>query len=249
MHQHWLPSFVSMLVLVSACDSTEAAPTDTAPAPSSSAEPAPEPDTECRAGFVCDIQGVPFVQAALPSTDSWGPGQPEPPPGKTQATVTQPEPGKVCLSGRLELGWAWLTLAFADWQAATGWRGTLDATGLGIERIEFKLESPPQVGVEVQLVSAVPDCTQSPVDCQHWGFMLTTGTPPIVAIKETGVVSAPLSAFVRTSSTDPSWQFDASAFTTLQIGPGAGTATGDFDFCVSQLRFLDANGAEVLPLH
>ena len=239
-------SLLPVLSLLTACGSSHSTPTDAAPAPSSSTAP----DPACPKDLLCDLQGMPFVRAALASTDSSGaPGEAPPEPGQTQATVTQPEPGKVCMSGRVEAGWAWLTLVFAKW-GTSGFTNELDTTGLGIERFEFTLESLPQVGVNVQLVSGVPDCTSDPVACQHWGFLLNTGEPPSTFVtNQDGIVNAPIAAFVRSADTDSSWVFDPSALTTLQIGPGArGSVTGDLDFCVSHLRFLDAHGAEVLPL-
>src|SRR4029079_4560601 len=100
-------SLVSILSLLTACGSSDPIPGGTLPAPSSSAMPDPTstgtpappssgaPEAPCRAGFICDVQGMPFVRAALPSADSLGaPGDPPPGPGMTQVTIRQPEPGK-----------------------------------------------------------------------------------------------------------------------------------------------------------
>jgi hypothetical protein len=213
----------------------------------SSEGPSPESESEpCPTGFICDVDDLPGVRAVLPSTDSWVPGLDPPGPGRTTAVVRHPESGKVCMSGRLEAGWGFLTLVFAHFDE-TGVRSALDATALGISRIEFSLESPPQVGLYVQLVSAVPGCTGNPGECQHWGFYLSDGDPArLFVTTQPGIVEAPLADFVKTETADPSWEFDPAHLATLQIGAGPfGAVTGDYDFCLSGLRFLDADGAEV----
>ena len=237
-----LGSCFALLVVTASCSSEPDSPTP------SHDEPMTEP---CDASFVCGVEGVPFVKVLIPSTDAWDPSSAfpswQPPAGRTTATARSPEAGKVCMSGRVENGWAWLTLVFADFDAS-GWHDTLDATGLGIERIEFVVESPPALGISAQLVSGVPDCTENPGACQHWGFYLSGGNPPAPLVwRETQLVSASLAEFIRGSSIDPSWTFDPAHLTTLQIGPGFHGGTGDYDFCVSDLRFLDASGKAVLP--
>jgi hypothetical protein len=206
----------------------------------------PPPTSTCPTGLICEPDGLPFVRVVLPSTNSWNPRQEAPGPGETTAVVTHPESGKVCMSGRLEAGWGYITLAFAVFDE-TGLHDALDATALGIDRIDFLLESPPEFGLYVQLVSAVPGCTSSPVECQHWGFYLSDGDPGrLFVTTESGVVRARLTDFVKTQTAEASWEFDPAHLATLQIGAGAfGSLTGDYDFCISGLRFLDADGAEV----
>jgi hypothetical protein len=150
------------------------------------------------------------------------------------------------MSGRLEAGWGFLTLVFARFDEA-GVHDALDATALGISRVEFLLESPPQMGLYVQLVSAVPGCTGNPVECQHWGFYLSDGDPGSLFVATApGIVQARLADFVKTATAGASWEFDPAHLSTLQIGAGAfGSVTGDYDFCISGLRFLDADGAEI----
>jgi hypothetical protein len=70
----------------------------------------------------------------------------------------------------------------------------------------------------------------------------------IFLTNQPGVVRAPFADFVKTANAEASWEFDPNHLSTLQIGPGAiGDVTGDYDFCVKNLRFLDAEGNEVLP--
>lgn len=204
---------------------------------------------DCLEAFLCGVEDVPFVETAIPASDSWeGPGD-VPGPGETTATVTQPEPGRLCLSGRLEDGWALLTLVFSPWDPAAGWTAPLDAVARGITSFEFTLDTPPQTGVYVQLVSAVPDCTTTPGDCQHWGFFLhdTSLAPERPFVTNQGrTVHAELSDFRRMDYIDSTWEFDPSRFSTLQIGPGAlASTTGDYSFCIRDLRFLNADGEPV----
>jgi hypothetical protein len=202
----------------------------------------------CRDGMICDPPGMPFVRSAFNNTDASGPGQPQPGPGESSGTLTQPQPGKLCAAGHLVDGWAWLTFGFASFRDGN-LHDPLDATALGIERIEFTIDTPPQNGVYVQLVSLVPNCTLGPVKCQHWGFFLNSGNPPTpFRTNQNRVVTARLSEFLPGPTADPSWTFDPSHLSALAIGPGAlASITADYAFCVSNLRFLDAAGNEVVP--
>ena len=241
MEKQLFAALVASLGFATACGSSRA--------PHSGDEPSPSVAPECVAGFVCGVKGLPFVKAALPSTDAWGPGEPAPGPGETTATVTQPESGELCMAGHLEQGWGYLTLLFGSIDSNGWWYDTLDATALGIASIEFALDSPPEDGLAVQLVSAVPGCKLSPLECQHWGFFLNEGDPPVPFVtNQATVVHAPVAGFVREPYVDPSWEFDPSHLTTLQIGAGAFDAvSGDYDFCVHDLTFLNADGVAVLP--
>jgi hypothetical protein len=153
------------------------------------------------------------------------------------------------MAGRLEGGWAFLGMLLAGWDDGVGWVNPLDATARGITALEFALETPPAVGVAVQLVSAVPGCASHPGECQHWGFFLNNTDPPPETpylTNQEKVVRAPLADFRRADHIDPTWEFDPTRFTALQIGPGAlGSATGDYSFCIRDLKFLDAAGVPV----
>ncbi len=238
--------FVSLFALGSlaaACGADGAATPD--PTSAEATDPS-SPDLECPANQVCPPQGMPFVQVALADTDAANPDLPQ--PGETSAIISNPEPGTACISGRLEDGWAFLTLGVARWDGAN-LRDPLDAAGLGIESIQFTLTTPPSSGVYVQLTSLVPDCDLGPIECQHWGFFLERDAfqTPLLE-NQPGTVTARIANFVRADYIDPAWQFDPSRLSTLQIGPGAlRSVTGDYDYCVSDLKFLDAAGNEVVP--
>ncbi len=244
--------FVSLLTLgslVTACGADDGTTPGAAPVPvpTTTATTEPKvPEPECPASQVCAPPGMPFVRVVLADSDAADPERPQ--PGETTAVLSNPEAGKICMSGRLQDGYAFLTLGFARWDGMN-LRDPLDAAGLGIARIQFMLSSPPQTGVYVQLASLVPDCDRGPLECQHWGFFLnsnTSRTPWLTNQSQT--VNAPLADFVRAAHIDSTWQFDPSRLSTLQIGPGAfGSVTGDYSYCVSNLKFLDAAGNEVLP--
>jgi hypothetical protein len=189
---------------------------------------------------------MPFVRAALASSNAADPDQPQ--LGETTAIISSSEPGEVCMAGRVEDGWAFLTLGLARWDGAN-LRDPLDAAGLGIESIQFTLTSPPPTGVYVQLSSLVPDCELGPVACQHWGFFLENETSPMPWLtNQPGTVTAPLADFARADYIDPTWQLDPNHLSTIEIGPGAfRSVTGNYDYCISDLRFLDAAGNRVIP--
>jgi hypothetical protein len=247
--------FISLFVLASVAngcgggdDSPTAAgppaPTSTTPMPTT---PVPTTPVDCPPpGVTCSPTGMPFVQVALVSSNAVDPNAPM--PGETTAALSNPEPGKICMSGRLENGYAFLTLGFASFDG-TSLSDPLDAAGLGIASIQFTLDTPPPTGAYVQLASLIPDCDLGPLDCQHWGFYLQD--PMSHAWFQTNqpeVVTAPLTDFVRANFIDPTWEFDPHGLATLQVGPGAfSSVTGDYDFCVSHLKFLDAAGNEVKP--
>lgn len=205
--------------------------------------------SNCEAGALCDVKGVPFVHAIVPATDAWTIGDPPAPAGGTTAKVRQPASGKVCMAGHVEAGYAFLTLGFAT--VVHGHvEGPLDADALGITSMEFSLESPPPEGLKVQLLSLVPDCTGGVLDCQHWGFYLSSDPERgvLASYSEPGVVRAPFDAFVVTDSAEPGWTLDTTHLSAVQVGIGAyGPATADYDFCVSGFAMKNAAGEAVTP--
>ena len=80
-------------------------------------------DPACNiAGFICQPSGLPFVEVAGIASDLCG-GYPvcdlakNPPAGSTTATLTQPQAGKVCLSGTVATGgWGQIDPAIRDVQ-------------------------------------------------------------------------------------------------------------------------------------
>jgi hypothetical protein len=189
---------------------------------------------------------MPRVTNAFPVTSS---GQPlaTPQEGETNATVVIKKDGAVCLEGDLVAGWVQLELGMMTVDSATGTIvDALDAEGLGVTALQFDVESPPQSGLSVQLISATLDC--SPVsECQQWGFFLKgEGARDTQALfTESQTVTAPISAFYKTDSADRSWELDASALAGVALMHEG--ERGKFDYCVRNFKLLDSRGRVVAP--
>lgn len=175
----------------------------------------------------------------------------------TTATLDNPAPGKLCMRGVLANGgndganWgAIMGLNFFSWnQDQTAVLGKLDAQSLGIVQVQFTLESPPAIGVGVGLNMVThTECPESTAYCSEGGRLrLMSGDSPF-AYKTSGVKGPlPLSAF-----TQPPWDNSTLALDTSRlysISFIVGTNPGeplDYDFCISELKWLDAYGTEVI---
>src|SRR5450631_2539562 len=134
-----------------------------------------------------------------------------------------------------DVGYAILQLAVGRRDAivaADGTRGKLfDAPALGITQLEFTVETPPSTGLVPAIASEGPDT--HPI-----GFALTSGGQE-VSIRSTSTSRVSISDY-----TDPDHTLDPSRI--LSFGFTIGQ-TEQYDFCIRNLRFLDANGLEVLP--
>lgn len=200
-----------------------------------------ESQTATCADFSCPKPNFPFVNSAFPVTDS---GQPleAPESGQTNAMVLMKPDGAVCLSGTLISGWAQLELSMLEVDAPNKTIvDALDATALDIAAIRFRIESPPDTGIAVQLISGTRQC--SPVsECQQWGFYLgTEETPsPRLLIKQSQTVTAPIAQFYASSSTAPGWELDTGALAGIAFEHQG--QDGAFEYCVRDVEFLDAGG-------
>jgi hypothetical protein len=187
----------------------------------------------------------PFVRSVGVVTDS-----------VTTAALDNPEPGRLCMSGRLanagtnEVNWgAFLAMDFVVWNpdqtAILEW---LDARALGITQLEFTLDSPPaDIGVSVGLVMLTDMGCTTPGLCSKGGrFRLMTGDSPFAYLTRGAKGPLPLTAFIQppwdtsTLALDPSKLYGLSFI----LGSNSGAAI-DYDFCISNLKFLNANGDEV----
>jgi len=161
------------------------------------------------------------------------------------AEVRSPERGTVCISGSNPQGGD-LTLAVVQadgpapfTQLASGIQDDptpaelFHARWLEITDVSFKLEPPPGLAVAFSIATAAP-CTDEPVR----GSPENDGNPFLITTGETTTVS--LADFV---SENPLYPFDTNAILQLDFVVG----NGPYDFCVSDLKFLDAHGDEVLP--
>lgn len=197
-------------------------------------------DILCYPGVVCfapavATPGFSFVRVAFAYMGASADGMPTPTneSGVMTAQVSYPEPGTVCMSGDDGAG---LSLRLG---AGPAWDGrnapsrpttdtTLHAEELGIVALRFTIETPPSTGVAPS-VAAFDSC-MSPT---AGGDAEQDGNPVVITSNGTTTLS------FATNFTP----FDANALGAVRFIPGS----GEYDFCVKDLQFLDANGDEVTP--
>jgi len=201
----------------------------------------------CQTGL-CVPSGFPFVRSARAISDACGNDCPmlaaNTGVGETTATMSQPEAGKLCLSGIVSPGgWAQISLFFVDRsQDRTEILNRFDASALGITQAAFTIDSPPSGGLTV--TAAVTVATSCPGDftaCIAYGFNLMTAPGSSVRAKytATGSQNAPFANFLQTAGTH---SFDTSALLNLVFVVG----DGGYDFCIHDFKFLDSHGNEVM---
>jgi hypothetical protein len=188
---------------------------------------------------ILDVHERSFVRAALPVTD-----------GVSTATVSH-TPGRFCMSGSLDPGpnntnWGALLVLPLTEDTPTA---PFSAAARGIAQVEFTLDPPPAAGLTVTFAAFeradcldVPDClTAAP-------FVLADGSGAEIIVDESGTIAAALTSFVQPSWGDPALTFDPDLIEALQFGPQLlpGVVL-PYDFCVRNVRFLDAAGREVSP--
>jgi hypothetical protein len=204
-----------------------------------------------RDGSICQPNGFPFVTLAEATSDAC-PGYsrdecPHPPLSPTTARLTQPAPGKLCLSGSASAtdGWASIVLVFTTFNAERSKvLKVFDAEASGITQAAFTIDSPPRGGVTLDgsIVTAT-DCPASRGDCVTDGFNLMTasgfGIP--ASFVAAGPAVAPFADFQQTRA-GVSQTFDTTALHDLEL-----IVEGEYDFCIHDFRFLDAAGQVVNP--
>ena len=205
-------------------------------------------DDPCTAGPCVPI-GFPFVTRALAISDTCGSNCPvsaaDTPVGETTSTLSQPEPGKLCLSGVVSPGgWAQIGLLFAvKSQDRTEILKKFDASVLGITQVVFTIDSPPSGGVSVDAaITTAMSCPGDPFGCFTYGFNLMTapGSSVPANFATPGPVVAPFANFIQTVGTH---SFDASALEHIVFSVGM----GNYNFCIHDFKFLDANNNVVSP--
>jgi hypothetical protein len=215
----------------------------------SAASPCPITSPE----FICNPSGFAFVSTALVGSDACNgpvafcPIDGGPLAGATTAHLSHPEPGKVCMSGTVStFGWAQIGLGFTvDNATGTQVLKTFNANAMGITQMAFTIDSPPSGGVTVDAaITTSLVCPDSGADCFTYGFTLMTAPLSNIPLSITtpGPVVAPFINFEQTRA-GVTQTFDTSALDHVVFDVGA----GDFDFCVRDFKFLDANGVEVKP--
>jgi hypothetical protein len=208
---------------------------------------------ECKPGFICPpvgssfLPGFPFVAAAGAVSDSCNglvAECPNPPVGTTTANLTQPKSGTVCLSGTVETGgWAGLLLPVSTVSPdGSQFLTTLDAAARGITQFNATIDSPLTGGVTVGATTVPPP----PVDCPNascfvnFNLVTAPGSGMSQTFAQPGAVVAPFGGFERS----PATTFDTTSVEGVQFNPAA---AGEYAFCISDLKFLDAAGNEVQP--
>ena len=196
----------------------------------------------------CRPSGFPFVVAVVAVSDACGSTCPllaaDTSVGETTATLSQPEAGKLCLSGIVSPdGWAQILLVFAvRSQDRTQILKKFDANALGIAQAVITIDSPPSGGLSVS--AAITTATSCPGDftaCITPGFDLMTAPGSSVAANYTapGQIIAPFANFRQTVGTQ---SFDTTVLQSLAFIVGKGS----YNFCIHDFMFLDAQGNQVI---
>lgn len=217
----------------------------------SSAAPGNDAGPTCvdQTGLICQPSGFPFVTIAGSTSDACM-GSPlgdcqSPPLSASTVSLTQPEMGKLCVSGTVVAdGYAKIVLVFTTFNLdRTQVLKVFNADALGITQAAFTLDSPPSGGVTIDAaVVTATDCPTNPRGCFNQGFDLMTdsNTGTLVSFTTPGPEVAPFTNFKQTDPTSAK-SFDTSAFHHLEFIVGQ----GDYNFCVHDFKFLNAAGAEV----
>jgi hypothetical protein len=170
------------------------------------------------------------------------------------ATLSVPEPGKVCVSGflpaPLQNEFAEIDLNFflsrRD-ETLTCILSPFDASSLDISALQFDLDRVPDtwfvVGMEVIREA---QCEQDPAACTKGGIYdwLTPDRQEIVALASPGTIVVPLDELVGDDLPDP---IHAHWFSGIVFYAVVGYSSAAVEFCVSNIKFLDSTGQEVIP--
>jgi hypothetical protein len=203
-------------------------------------------------GVICKPAGVAELQFAAVRSDACADSKVSPrdcpdPTSDTTAKLSQPEDGKLCMKGTVvdPNGWAWLIMSVGTFnQDGTAATSVLDAKKLGATELRFTLEDPPADGLTLFAATVHNyECgSAGPPGCLGEGFGLMSGprSNQRRLLMEAGVQQAPFKDFSRSDPYDP-FNIDALHAFIFEIPPG------DYDFCVSDFHFVDADGHDVGP--
>lgn len=189
--------------------------------------------------FVCftanvEVQGVPFV----PLADAYLGATPDGDPiasnesGVPNVEVSNPEPGTVCMKGDDGAGLQ-LRLIDRPWEEGQDpWKTSVEplrAASLGISAVTFTLEMHVNDGISIEMLSFPPPCGPAVFSSAY-----QDGNP--LMIRESGKTTLSF-------ATDFSPAFDPNEIVLLNFLAG----DGEYDYCISDLKFLDEAGDEVMP--
>ena len=190
-----------------------------------------------------NLLGFPFVRVAIKSSDYCSYlgttcSGVIAPAGETSVYMSQPKAGTLCLTGTVSQdGYALLALEVAE---KTLDRKKIlqpfDAFKRGITQLTLTIDSPPAQGVDLALNMVQKlECPARSIDCFYPpNFDFKTITTP-------GTITAALANF---KTGDSSQVLDTSVLHSfvLQVN-----GAGNFNFCVHDFKFLDANNNVVSP--
>lgn len=197
-----------------------------------------EPSCVSAEGLLCsDALGeFAFATLAIAVTDYCSevtgtcPARGPTPTGASTATLRQPASGTLCLSGTVSPGgFALLAVAFSRWNTPRNKiLATLDVARAGITQAAVTIDTPPLQTMSVAAHSVASlDCPASPLDCFSASYTLSAN------IRTPGPVILPLGSLPAS----------APLHDILFSVDGA----GDYDFCIHDFQFLDAEGNVVKP--
>jgi hypothetical protein len=188
---------------------------------------------------ICAPSGFPFVQYAFAHSNLCSGVCPTSPVGTT-IRLSQPAAGTLCVSetnpnsGDITGILVGFTVFSTEGVSAT-YRKVLkmfNADLLGITQFRFTIDNPPPGGVGVG-ADTIHSTECAALDCLWFGFTVPN------RITASGTRTVAFTDFVA----DPVRRFDTRGLDEIgfDVGPG------DFDFCLRDFQFLDAQGVEVKP--
>lgn len=190
--------------------------------------------------------GIPFVSAVLASYNE---------ASGTTAAVSVEEEGTVCLSGTMvgqspENFGAQLVLA-VDSRADSGRRvvSTFDARALGLAGLRFRVvptDTSRRISIFADVVTQC-DCEAGPYYCVEGGsYSLATPdhTGPL-RITEPTTITAWFDDFLPDELDEP--LSDTTRLSNFHFDLSPTDVTSDYEFCVSEVEFLDGKGRTVQP--
>ena len=174
--------------------------------------------------------GIPFATEVHPFTD-----------GVSTARLRNPEPGNVCIQGTMVQGGT-AAISFVVTKIlgdnAPYAIVPFDLQALDITALEFTITNAPSGGVSLELLSVLlPECSAE-FDCVGPPLSLGGQNPRVF---ENGTAHAEMADF---ELADPGprlvWTFHVSGHSTSQSDP-------NYDFCLSDVKFLNSQGEVVTP--
>jgi len=191
--------------------------------------------------LACPLDGFPFVQSINAASIR-----------DATVSVTRPRAGTLCLSGAgssssMDPSFGVLVLVLSTRNPdQTQVFSALDLDMRGITQLAFTLESPPSPGLLIEATSITSlSCPGNRTECATPvpGFALMTGpgSSTRLSITSEGRVVVPFANFEQANPVSGS--FDTTALDHIAFH-GSG---GAFDFCLSDVEFLDASGKPVRP--